>query len=221
MRIRLQANAFEEMDKMVTDPEIRDKHLDTSYPRPKLSRAPQGIFTGAELLRMMTDGNIASAHDVYLRQMIVVIGTLIETICLEHLELLFIAKPDCMVAYIHPDGDTKFTGLIHLREILVHSKESLLEVLASRASKRIVDLPYTKRFKKIEELSNYDIPSELRTLLFEIIELRNKIVHENNQDEVGQSQLYSYFKCVEDLLDWCAHRLESLSVPVRWDSRVE
>jgi hypothetical protein len=50
MRIRLQANAFEEMDKMVTDPEIRDKHLDKSYPRPKLSRAPQGIFTGAELL---------------------------------------------------------------------------------------------------------------------------------------------------------------------------
>jgi hypothetical protein len=221
MRIQLQVGAFEEMDKMVTDPELRDKHLDKSYPRPKLSRAPQGIFTGSELLRLATEGSISSAHGVYLRQMIVVIATLLETICFDHLELLFVAKPDCMIGYTHNGGDMKFTGLVHLREILVHTKERLLITLAARASKRIVDLPHAKRFKKIEELSNQQIPAELRGQLMEIVELRNKIVHENNQDEVGQHQLYTYFKCLEDFLIWCAHRLEELNVPVRWDNRVE
>src|SRR5664279_4207104 len=112
MRIRLQVSAFEEMDRMVTDPELRDKHLDKSYPRPLDPRAKLGTLSGSDFLRIVTEGSIISAHDVYLRQMIVVIGTLIESICQEHLELLFTAKPERMVGYIHPDGDTRFSGLI-------------------------------------------------------------------------------------------------------------
>ena len=217
LKARLQAGAFQEMDEMVTNPQVRSIFLDSAYPIDLHKKKPAGAITGAELLRCAKESGLLSAHDVYLRQMVVVIGSMIETLCLGYFKLLFKQHPNRMAEYIHSDSASECRAMVHLKEVIRQSKEELIESLAGRAAKRVIDLHYSNRFSKMAELAKAQMDEPLLARVLELFDLRNKVVHENYTEEVGQAKLYEYFKCIEDLAKWCAYRLEANGVTVRWE----
>lgn len=213
--IRLQSSALEAFDEMVSDSDAKATHLDSKLPLPVKPKESKHIIYGAELIRAATEIALSSAHTVYRRQMVVVAASLVEGLTRDFFTKLFLEHPSRMHQFIHPENAENSIGMVRFNELLTQSKDDLMSALAKRSAKRLADLPFPKAIKKMAELSDGKVDSIIQHKINEITELRNKIVHENDQSNLDRETLKSYFISLEELATWCAERLESSGVQVR------
>lgn len=145
-------------------------------------------------------GEIDIAYRVYLRQMIVLATSYIELILKDFFIAWFIAKPLRMNQTLPPENKTQ--AFISLNEILSNdSKEELINNLAEKAaSKKVGKTSIDKILGKL--LSDCKIQPDLPIVndVKLLKEQRNRIVHDEIDEEVTIKQVYSSFSLILYLL---------------------
>lgn len=133
---------------------------------------------------------VGIAHQVYLRQMIVLATTYMELILKDFFYCLFIAQPLRMNVYLSPEGNRK--AMVALNEILnTDSKEQLVINLAEQAASVAVGPRFDKVVHKIIKECKFQLDRPFVEDLRVLNELRNQIVHEDKiKAEVSIEQVH-------------------------------
>ena len=146
------------------------------------------------------DGEINIAHQIYLKQMIVLATSYLELMLKDFFRCQFISNPSRMNQYLSKDKNGK--AQISLNDIIREpSKEALIKKLAEQAASQAIDPKFDKTIYKI--ISKGKIKIDKPTFIDDIRnlnELRNRIVHEVTKEQVEIDQVYSSFGLIIYLL---------------------
>ena len=161
--------------------------------------------------------NLALAKKLYGRQMIVVVSTYIELVLKDFLAAVFSTFPERMHNYLDEGDGNK--GLVSLK--LITKAPTLLDLLyelSEQASSNALKGRFKTQLNNLNRvITGYEIPKELQTDLVEIIERRNRIVHEASQEEIGEDYIRAAFdtcmNLVKSLADFALTSDMSLDVP--------
>jgi hypothetical protein len=141
--------------------------------------------------------DLQSAVKILSRQMVVLAATYIEGILYEFLLLFFSKHPEKMHDYIRQDISKKGSGKVTLHEIIhATSKEDLIYKLAERASLQATFGKFSVYIKKIETISKCNLSEDIG----EIIDLRNKLVHETKEPEISVEDVFVYYDNLEKMI---------------------
>ena len=167
---------------------LTDKHV-VEFLRPRLKGISYlGNYSDAsDASDEYLFGEVGIAHQVYLKQMIVLATTYVELILKDFFLCLFIAQPPRMNFYLSPEGKGKAT--VSLNEILnTTSKEELILNLAEQATAVAVGPKFDKIVEKIIKECKLELDGNFLENLRALNELRNRIVHEGRTEEVVHIQ---------------------------------
>ncbi|HEX2949865.1 MAG TPA: hypothetical protein VHV83_09925 [Armatimonadota bacterium] len=144
-------------------------------------------------------GEVNIAYQIYLRQMVVLATTYAELILKDFFRCLFIAQPLRMNPYLARDGSGKAT--IPLNTILqAGTKEELLLTLTEHASSLAVGGQLHKVVEKIIKECKLKLDKPITTDLREVVDLRNRIVHEGKKEELQLDCIHKSFGLLRYLL---------------------
>jgi len=155
-----------------------------------------------------------SAREVYNRQMVVLAATYTEVISDDFLYCLFISYPERMYDYIDEDQSKFNKGKVDLKDILKESsKESLIRALARRSTSIAMRGKFSKVAKVIENVSKCRLDSTLVRNLSEVVEQRNRIVHEAVKDEITSERVHEAFDLIEQFLKFLGKIAHQIGIP--------
>jgi hypothetical protein len=170
-----------------------------------------GADHGDDYLR----GEIDIAHQVYLRQLIVLANTYIELIYTDFFRCVFLAHPLRMHQVLPPHD--KGWAEIKLNEIVNSpSREALLATLATRAAERKGDGEADRIARQLTADCSIQLHRPLIDDLRELKELRNRIVHDDTDEEVAVERVHESFGLILYLLFVLAQAAEHYKIPC-WD----
>jgi len=174
----------------------------------KIQEAPDALREG------YLEG-IRDAHNVYKRQMIVLIATYIENILIDFMECTFTAHPSRMYEYLNDGIERHLKGKVDLKEILESgSIETLVERLASRSASIATGGKFCTALNNLERITKSKLESKLTKDLLTLVELRNRIVHEASQDIVTYEQVRDGFEHITALLKALGNIATSSDIPI-------
>ncbi|NQX67322.1 hypothetical protein HQN90_14470 [Paenibacillus alba] len=148
-------------------------------------------------------------------QMIVYISTLIENSFEEFFYCVFANDPQ-KIKYINTLGDGLKSQLgFSLNDFIEYPlREDYLNELSRRAAKICISGNPKAILKRVSELTKLEIGKDISTLLFELNNFRNKIVHENKHYTFANDELQKYEHMFEALLHLLAYKLIDLQIDV-------
>lgn len=193
---------------------LTDKHV-VEFLRPRLK--------GVSYLSNYPDasdeylfGEVGTAHQVYLKQMIVLATTYAELILKDFFRCLFIARPPRMNTYLSPEGKGKAT--VSLNEILnTASKEELIMNLVEQATSVAVGPKFDKVVEKIIRECKLELDRPFVEDLRALNELRNRIVHEGRiETEIHIQQVHNSFGLLLYLVYVLGQAAKEYQIPY-WD----
>lgn len=145
----------------------------------------------------LIEKDLQNAVTILSRQMIVLAATYIEVILSEFIVSVFQNNPERMYDFLVLGDSEKGKGNVALKEILAAtSKEELIGHLANRAVNQAITGKFTKIISRIKIISSCEIDESLG----EVIELRNKIVHESIEPVINEDEVVSIFSNIENML---------------------
>lgn len=138
------------------------------------------------------------ARSLYRRQMIVHAVTLAESMIKDLTVQLFIRHPERMTSFVGHRTDVDSTqGSVSFRLILqAKSKSDLIAGLAREASTRVAGKLKEKRFSRLERVGKHKLPDDLKDQLIEIIDLRNRIIHEHSDEDVITQKVVNTYEAI-------------------------
>jgi hypothetical protein len=148
--------------------------------------------------------NLQVARQFYNRQMIVITATYIEIILKDFLRIVFAKFPERMHNYLDEENVKK--GFVSLKLI---TKASSLSDLLSDLSEQAASNALKGRFKNqlnvlLNIIPEQEVSQHLQSRLIDIVEKRNRIVHEASQEQITEDN-------VRETLDTCLALLASLA----------
>lgn len=160
-------------------------------------------------------GEMDIAQQVYLRQMIVLAVSYIELILKDFFGCLFRAHPLRMNAVL-PPKESK-TATVSLTEIVnASSKDALLGGLASRAAGYKASGDIDKTLRELTSDCRIQLCHPFIEDLRELKELRNRIVHDDTDEQVTIAKVHGSFGLVLYLLYTLSQVADAYKVPC-WD----
>lgn len=157
-------------------------------------------------------GEIKIAHQVYLRQMIVLATTYVELILKDFFRCLFIAHPLRMNTYLSAEGKGK--AMIALNEVITApSREEILLSLAERAASIAVGPKFDKVIEMIIKESKLKLDRPVVDDLRTLNELRNRIIHQGAPEEIDIQQVHNNFGLLIYLVYILAQAAEAYRIP--------
>jgi len=173
-----------------------------------LKLPPSGLELSDEYLR----GEINIAYKVYLRQMVVIAASYIELILKDFFTSLYTSKPRSMNQVLQPYGEKR--AYVSLNEILEsESKKELVQHLVDRAARRKVSNDLDKILKQLISDCGLELDRPFVEDVCSLKEKRNRIVHEETDEEISVDQVYDYFRLIQYLLYVLAKVSEQKKVP--------
>ncbi len=157
--------------------------------------------------------------EIFSQQMIIVVSTYIESLVQEFCEVLFIRHPKRMYSYLVLSDDknekTTIKGQVSLKMIVAKtSKEELIRELAKQAAKELISKSWKKAFDEINNISGKrKISTSIKKEILKILELRNKIIHENASFDIDEGIVNKAFTDAGVLLEELANILKDNNVP--------
>jgi hypothetical protein len=137
-------------------------------------------------------GEISIAHQVYLRQMIVLATTYVELILKDFFRCLYTAQPQRMNKCFQNEGRGK--GKVALNEVInAVSKEELMSALTERAAGIAVGPKFDKIIESIIKDCKLSLDRPLIEDLRRLNELRNRIIHQGTREEIDIEQVHNNF----------------------------
>lgn len=159
-------------------------------------------------------GEMNTAKDVYLRQMIVLAATYVELILTDFFRCVYITGPQRMNQVLPPHGK----ATVALMEIIQSdSKEELLANLADRAARHKGDGEPDKIVRQLVTDCHIKLHLPLIDDLKTLKELRNRIVHDDTEEAVTFEEVHSTFGMILYLLYVLAQATEAFGVAC-WDN---
>jgi|ERR1035437_797903 hypothetical protein len=138
----------------------------------------------------------------YSNQMVVIFSIYIENIIKEFFTNLFIIHPIKMYDYLPDNNSLNLTGYVSFKKVIENdSKESLLLSLAEQSAIIISKGGIESVLKKFINLTNHNLPKDLLIEIIEMIDLRNKIVHEFYKENLSLEKIDFYSKLTLEFLE--------------------
>lgn len=147
--------------------------------------------------------HLQEAQQFYNRQMIVIVATYTELILKDFLQVGFCKFPERMYNYLGDSNDNK--GLVSLRLITkVDSLPELIYALSEQATSTALKGRFKAQLNNLARIiPEKEIPQKLQAQLIDLVEKRNRIVHEASQEQISDDN-------VREVLDVCFELLTSL-----------
>lgn len=159
-----------------------------------------------------------AAVKTYSRQMIVLAASYLENILADFLKSFFYRYPQNMYDYL--DASETQRGKVDLKDILeVADKEHLIYLLAMRASNNATQGKIKVVMKRIAKLTGEKISNNRVSNLVELVDKRNRIVHELSDTFVDPNEVSSAFEDLKLMLSELRFMAKKMDVPV--DDRFE
>ena len=129
------------------------------------------------------------------------------------MKCLIYDKPERIVKFTKVYPEYKEALGFSLSEFIKYnSKEEYITVLSERLSSRILNGKPSKVIKRLQCLVNLE---HIKTVfLDELMDKRNKIVHEGQVYVLELNELETYYKTIEDLLKNVALALKKINISV-------
>lgn len=167
---------------------------------------------GGAIWRESHRASIELAVERYSRQMVVLARTYLETLLKEFLLVRFVGEPMLMHDYLADDNGNG-AGMVRLAELVRStSKESLLELLASRATSKAVKGKFKAVATRLKKLTGHDIPNDLVSRISDWTELRNRIVHNGDRIDVGDERVEEIFADVQEFVLFLGRTAHALAL---------
>lgn len=204
-------NAYKSLHELLSEKEVRK-----IYYQKKEKEVEKIEFESVQKLVLLVKlREIGNAIDIFNRQTLVVLVTIIESMLEEFVFCVFCASPQKMYEYLH-DGDEKNKGKIDLKEILESiSQEDLLVSLARKAASRVMQGEFKNTVKKIKKITTGEsFPKNLLDAMIALNIARNKIVHELSRAETPYDEVAKAFEIANKLLEYLKEISEQLGITV-------
>lgn len=155
---------------------------------------------GERLTKTLRD-DLEAALEHFTSLMVVTAGTYFECMVSEFLFSAFIAKPESMHAFLVGDDAKVPKGYIRLREVLEAADiEEIKRRLATRACRVAANGPANKVCDRIADISKYKIPGVIVSEVQDILDRRNRIVHEAARYSVGEIDVEAVFSTLYNVV---------------------
>jgi len=155
------------------------------------------------------------AQQVYLRQMIVLSASYVELILRDFFECLFRAHPLRMNQVLPPKDSNK--AVVSLSEIVkADSKEALLAGLASQAAGYKASGEIDRILRELTADCRIQLDRPFLEDLRELKELRNRIVHDDTDEQVTFAKVHSSFGLVLYIIYVLSQVADTYKIPC-WD----
>jgi hypothetical protein len=173
-----------------------------------------------ELSKIVAAHHLTGAADLYRRQVIVVAGTLLEAMMRDFFTALFVRHPMRMSAYVENRGKGEGRHRVLLKDVVeAESRDRLIEDLARRSAAKI---PVEKFVDQLERPAKMEPKPDLAADLKDIVEQRNRIVHEDSREPISVSHVSYVIQWLLDLGDQLADVATANGVPVaRYENLLE
>ncbi|MGC8101872.1 HEPN domain-containing protein [Metapseudomonas otitidis] len=140
---------------------------------------------------------VKDARRHYANMMLVTSYTCLEDIIYSFFKAFFQKQPLAINEHLRNDGRE---AVIPLRTFLAQSKEEILSQMIGEASKIASSGEITSVFKRIKKHSGYQIPKDLEAKVSNLRDVRNRIVHEALQLNIGSEEVIDAFDTVQSVL---------------------
>jgi hypothetical protein len=160
-------------------------------------------------------GEVNTAYQLYLRQMIVLAVTYAELMLKDFYFSLFVAQHQRMHQYLAADHRGKAT--VSLNEIInTTSREDLLAMLAERASLSAVKVSLDKVVERLVKECRIELERPIIEDLGRLIRLRNEIVHGRVSEDINIKLVHNSFGLLLCLLYVLTRAASEYRMPY-WD----
>jgi hypothetical protein len=140
--------------------------------------------------RWLLDDDLEEIRFFFDRQTIVLLNTYLELMLKEFFKSFFCEHHSHMYDYIQAEfsiGQSQ-KGFVSLKKIIeTKSKQELISKLADEATSNVMAYKFSSILGILEKLTKEKIHEEIRDGLLKIVEKRNQIVHEHNQEKLEKS----------------------------------
>jgi hypothetical protein len=197
---------YTEVDRFLSDPKALNAYLgekrelfsDKDKERRMLERGLAAAGRWAEnFIRDLQVGNIRDLRQLYSRQMAVVAATYVELLLGDFFISIFQKTPARMHKFVWEDEKTE--GRISLTDVVSFgSRPAILRNLAERATGNALKGKFEGSLKHLENVATRKLPEKPKTELIALNKLRNRVVHELSEDELGAENVKAILRtCVE------------------------
>jgi len=200
-------------------------NTDAIHAHLKTAGAPQRSTESGKLvdvpkreIKKWIDGvseSINIAFDAYSRQLVVVVASVIEAALAEVFAVLFTARPESMhrlESELAQAGVRLSTSLEELSA--AQSIDELRATVVDRAVSVAVQGKPRTLLKRIERLFGCSIDSPLLSAYVELIDARNRIVHEHSRSPVSTEEVERFFDTGTQFVEFLGKAATAAKVPV-------
>lgn len=187
--------------------------------RPKRS-SPDGCLESvadaeAESFIQPVADSISIALRAYSRQLVVVIVSLIEGAIGEAFDVLFTYRPETIKSLEGDGSDKTFKASVSLAELIASSSlTELRRSVVERAVSTAMQGSTATIIKRLEKLLKAEIPDQHKRDLLALVELRNRIVHDNLAVELEHFEVRNYFDVGTDFVEQIGKIIHQNSLPI-------
>ena len=142
---------------------------------------------------------IERAFETFELQIPVIFSSYLEDAIVTFLTIYFSSNNRSIANYVNPLNEDNIKGFVHIKDILKHKDlDELKMTLASRSAHNAASGKSKKKvFRRIEELTECQIPKNVKENIISLYDKRNQIVHENIKDSLGKQYIEKiYDDCI-------------------------
>jgi hypothetical protein len=215
--------AYKALSELIADKEFlqsyfhkKDREFKEKLSQDDKARFPEDINANLRAINLLTRmGGIEQARNIFNRQTLVVLATLIESMLDEFFLCVFCKNPEKMYEYIQA-SDEKIRGKVDIKEILnSRSREELLLSLAKQAASKAMQGEFKSAVKRLQKLTIGDkFSKDLSAKVIALNDARNKIVHELSNVEVSFDDVQKGFETAFELVEYLENIAAQMDIPV-------
>ena len=163
----------------------------------------------------MRTAHVYKSFEIYSRQSLVVLASFLEGVITNFFYCVFCKHPNRMYNFISSGSNQNIIGKIDLKKILSFSNiEDLLFDLASEASNNASSGDYKSVLKRLVEITKGAVTLEEANKTIQIIEIRNRIVHELSQEEIDPELVANSFNSVIEFITCLENAAKKMEIPI-------
>lgn len=162
-----------------------------------------------------TSDSINIAFEAYSRQLVVVAVSITEGALAEAFAALFATRPALMKSLETELAQPGLRLSVTIDELIAADDiEALRATVIDRAVSAAVQGKTKTIIKRVERLFGFAIDSALYTTYVDLLDARNRIVHENNRREVSEDDIAVFFNMSIAFVEFLARASYAAKVPV-------
>jgi len=170
---------------------------------------PTDVFVSARL------SDVFGTFNIFSRQSIVVLASFLEAVINDFFYCVFCCYPSRMHQYLRSDHDEHLVGKVDLKDILDSSSmPSLMIKLASDSASNAGQGKYKSVLKRLSNVTKNVVDEKESFKTVEIVETRNRILHELSEEKLDPKYVLNAFGIVEEFITYLENAAVQMDIPI-------